>query len=62
METLPKALNRVAARQGKEYKTSHAGKWGIGGSAWLNSPQGVDYDKALCFGETRLINAMDGSQ
>ena len=49
IETLPKALKRVAEKKGKKFSTSYAGKWGIGGTAWLNSPLGAGYDQARTF-------------
>lgn len=42
--TIAKALKDYAA-----YKTSYCGKWGIGGTAWTNTPMGMGYDDFLGF-------------
>jgi arylsulfatase A-like enzyme len=42
--TIVKALKDYAA-----YKTSYCGKWGIGGTAWTNTPMGMGYDDFLGF-------------
>lgn len=49
IETLPRGLKRAARRRGKDYSASYAGKWGVGGTAWLNSPLGAGYDEARVF-------------
>lgn len=38
MVTLPKALKDFG-----DYATSYAGKWGLQGSAWTNTPLGAGY-------------------
>ncbi len=48
--TLAKALKDLSRDMGYgEYKTSYAGKWGIGGTAWSNTPMGMGYDEFLGF-------------
>lgn len=42
--TIAKALKDYAS-----YKTSYCGKWGIGGTAWTNTPMGMGYDDFLGF-------------
>lgn len=43
--TLAMALKKYATSEGKKpYKTSYAGKWGIGGTAWANTPMALGYD------------------
>lgn len=43
--TLAKALKDYTKTENKKpYKASYAGKWGIGGTSWANTPMGLDYD------------------
>jgi arylsulfatase A-like enzyme len=39
IKTLPAALKETA-----DYAATYHGKWGIGGTAWSNTPVGVGYD------------------
>ncbi len=41
--TLPKALKKYAQSIGEDYATSYAGKWGLQGATWTNSPMGLGY-------------------
>jgi len=43
MMTLPKALKEYAQSIGQDYATSYAGKWGLQGATWTNSPMGAGY-------------------
>jgi hypothetical protein len=48
--TLAKALKDLSRDMDYGvYKTSYAGKWGIGGTAWSNTPMGMGYDEFLGF-------------
>lgn len=43
-KTIAKAFKEYGERVGKPYTTYFSGKWGIGGTAWTNTPMGMDYD------------------
>mmetsp|Transcript_13040 Transcript_13040/g.28578 ORF Transcript_13040/g.28578 Transcript_13040/m.28578 type:complete len:795 (-) Transcript_13040:62-2446(-) len=43
-ETLATALKKLGAEHGQPYKAYYDGKWGIGGTAWTNTPMGMGYD------------------
>jgi arylsulfatase A-like enzyme len=48
--TLAQALKNLSRHMDSpEYKTSYVGKWGIGGTAWANTPMGMGYDEFLGF-------------
>ena len=40
-ETIASAFKKYGKRIGKPYKAYYNGKWGIGGTAWSNTPMGV---------------------
>ena len=43
-KTIAKAFKEYGLREGKPYTAYFNGKWGIGGTAWSNTPMGMDYD------------------
>ncbi|KAL7538920.1 hypothetical protein ACHAWF_006244, partial [Thalassiosira exigua] len=60
--TIARALKDYSRNTTKgEYKTSYVGKWGIGGTAWTNTPMGMGYDEFVGFwGDS--IETCDGWQ
>jgi arylsulfatase/uncharacterized sulfatase len=42
--TIATALKEYGDSIGKPYKAHYNGKWGIGGTAWANTPMGMGYD------------------
>lgn len=43
-KTIATAFKEYGKKTGRPYKTYYAGKWGIGGSTWTNTPMGMGYD------------------
>jgi hypothetical protein len=39
-----KMLPAAALKETADYAATYHGKWGIGGSTWINTPVGVGYD------------------
>jgi len=58
---IPAGISSVAQglKNVHNYTATYAGKWGIGGSAWMNTPMGAGFDESRVFwGDS--IEACDG--
>mmetsp|Transcript_44890 Transcript_44890/g.95562 ORF Transcript_44890/g.95562 Transcript_44890/m.95562 type:complete len:968 (+) Transcript_44890:102-3005(+) len=56
LTTLPRALKNYARSVGGDYATSYAGKWGLQGTTWRNTPLGAGYDSSRSYPS----HSMDG--